>query len=55
MIYQMCDFMMSISAWDIFEYIFWTITNLPAKLGQLIDVNKGNIFWNLLSNLEDWG
>ena len=33
----------------IFEYIFWTTTHWPIKLGQLIDVSKGNIF---LKNFE---
>ena len=38
-----------------FEYIFWTTTHKVAKLDQLIDINEGNNFKNLLNNLEDWG
>ena len=26
----------------IFEYIFWTTTHEPTKLGELIDIGKGN-------------
>ena len=49
-----CDAMMSISAWlgYIFEYIFWITTSWATKLGQLIDVNKGNIF---LKSFEQFG
>ena len=27
-----------------FEYIFWTTTHEVTKLGQLIDISKGNNF-----------
>ena len=35
----------------IYEYIFWTKTHSVTKLGQLIDINKGNnfqeFFWTI--------
>ena len=39
----------------IFEFIFWAKTHEVTKLGQLIDISKGNIFLNSLKDLEDWG
>ena len=47
--------MVSIIAWDKVHFlIFWTTTHYPTKLGQLIDLSKGNIFLNLLNDMEDW-
>ena len=38
--------MVSIIAWDKVHFlIFWTTTHYPTKLGQLIDLSKGNIFF----------
>ena len=39
----------------IYIYIFWTTTHEVTKLGQLIDIRKGNSFQYLLNNLEEWG
>ena len=39
----------------IFEYIFWTTTHLFTKLGQLIDVNKGNNFHESFEKLGRLG
>ena len=39
----------------IFQYIFWTTNHEVTKLGQLIDISKGNNFSNLLNSLGDWG
>ena len=46
-IYQISDVMMSISIWNesIFKYIFWTTPHYPTKFGQLIDITKGNNFF----------
>ena len=34
---------------------FLNETLLTTEFGQVIDIRKGNIFWNLLNDLEDWG
>ena len=56
-------FTKSVTAWwilvheteCIFEYIFWTTTHLVTKLGQMIDINKGNSFKEAFEQFEDWG
>ena len=50
MIYQICDVMM----WDNlhFQYIFWITTDEITKLGQLIDISKGN---NFQQSFEQFG
>ena len=50
MIYQICD----VTMWDNlhFQYIFWIITDEITKLGQLIDISKGN---NFQQSFEQFG
>ena len=38
----------------IFEYIFSMVNHLVMKLGQLLDIDMGDIFKNFLHYLEDW-
>ena len=37
---------------SVFDYIFWTTTHYAIKLGQLIDVSKGN---NFQESFEQFG
>ena len=39
----------------IFEYIFWTSTHEPRKLGELIDICKGNNFQKSFGQIGIWG
>ena len=54
MIYQICDVMMSINTWDgaFLNVSFEPQLNQVTKLGQLIDISKGD---NFKESLEQYG
>ena len=54
MIYQICDILMTMRQGAFLNISFKPQLINPQHL-VLTDISQGNVFWNLLNNLQDWG
>ena len=54
MIYQICDILMTMKQGAFLNISFKPQLINPQHL-VLTDISQGNVFWNLLNNLQDWG